>query len=728
MSDRENAKAERLVRYPPVHAVRSSAMTERWPLKSLLKWALVPVLVMIPVLSEMIDAFTRQVLAFSDPSDWELVVFKMLLLGAIGVYFSWKSMERDRMFRALTLSETRYRELFENSISSITITTPDGELLEANAAFLDIFGYSKDELKDFNVVQLYASAADRARFKDEVERQGSVRDFEVIRRRKDGTEIVCEMSASLRLDEAARILGYQTILRDITKRKEAEVALRALHAKLEQKVEERTKELLEANVTLRQEIEDRQRAEDELRRTEERFRTVFESAQDCIFIKDRELQYTHVNPAMLKLFAIPSEEIVGTTDDALFDAETSRRLRDVEERVLQGHTLETQQTIRGGADQVIVSCVRTPMRDSSGNTVGIYGIARDLTDRKLKEGDPVSSPGGYVASSMRAVLEQVALASKTDTIVLFLGESGTGKDHLARYLHDMSNRSNGPFFAINCAALTAELAESELFGHEAGAFTGSRGRKRGLLELAEGGTLLLNEIGDLPLPLQAKLLSFLDTQSFTRVGGEKTIRVNTRLIAATNRDLEREVASGNFRGDLFYRLNVFNIQVPPLRQRREDVEQLVAETLQTLSKKMGFPEVPTIASAAMHALTKYHWPGNVRELRNVLERALILCDRKEIALRDIGELRSEPIANGGDKVGLSITVSVNARRSLPEALRETERNLCGAALRLSNGSIKNAALALGISRSQMKYLMKSLGIQRRSVLDTMDTGINFTHA
>jgi PAS domain S-box-containing protein len=728
MSHEEKRNVERLVCNTTDHGTPAAATAERWAVKSYTKWALVPVLVMVPILSEIIDAYTREVLAFSDPSDWHLVGINMILLGAIGVYLILKSAERDKMFLELALSENQYRELFENAIDAITITTPEGELLEANAAFLNLFGYSSDELKNFNMLQLYASPDDRSRLKDEVERQGSVRDFEVRRRKKDGTEIVCEMSATLRRDGAGRILGYQTILRDITKRKEAELTLRTLHLELEQKVQERTKELWEANETLRQEIADRQRAEDELRRTEERFRAVFESAQDCIFIKDRELRYTHVNHAMLRLFAIPSERIIGTTDEALFDADTASRLGDVEQRVLQGHTLETQQTIRGGLDQVIISCIRAPMRDSSGNMVGIYGIARDLTDRKAKEGESVGSPGGYVASSMRAVLEQVALASKTDTIVLFLGESGTGKDYLARYLHDMSNRSDGPFFAINCAALTAELAESELFGHEAGAFTGSRGRKRGLLELAEGGTLLLNEIGDLRLPLQAKLLSFLDSQSFTRVGGEKTVRVNTRLIAATNRDLELEVALGNFRDDLFYRLNVFSIRVPALRHRLEDLEQLVAEILGTLTRKMGFSEVPMVGTGVMHALADYRWPGNVRELRNVLERALILCDRKKITLWDIGELRKDTQAHEGDKSGLSRVVFVNKGHPLPEALRETERSLCGEALLRSNGSIKNAALALGISRDKMKYLIKSLGIQRNSTSQTSDTGVTFTHA
>ncbi len=353
-----------------------------------------------------------------------------------------------------------------------------------------------------------------------------------------------------------------------------------------------------ANETLRQEMTDRQRAEAELRRSEERFRAVFESAQDCIFMKDQDMRYTHVNPAMLRLLAILPERIIGNTDEALFDADTSRGLRDIERRVLEGRTIETQQSVPGEGGQVILSCIRSPLRDSAGNIMGIYGIARDLTDRQAQEAEMMNRPGSYGSRSMKAVLDQMGLASATDTIVLLLGESGTGKDYLARHLHEKSHRSAGPFFAINCAALPGELAESELFGHEAGAFTGSRARKRGLLELAEGGTLLLNEIGDLPIHLQAKLLSFLDTQSFTRVGGEKSVEVNTRVIAATNRDMEREVAEGNFREDLFYRLNVFAIRVPPLRQRKEDLPLLVTELLSVLAKKMGFLEPPGVAQSS----------------------------------------------------------------------------------------------------------------------------------
>ena len=206
------------------------------------------------------------------------------------------------------------------------------------------------------------------------------------------------------------------------------------------------------------------------------------------------------------------------------------------------------------------------------------------------------------------------------------GESGSGKDFLARYIHAHSRRHSGPFFEINCAALSHELVESELFGYEPGAFTGARGRKRGMVELAEGGTLLLNEIGELPLEMQAKLLTFFDSKSFLRVGGEKRVFVNIRLIAASHRDLRDEVCQGRFLKALYYRLNVFCIRVPSLRERLEDIPILVGELMERLASDMHVSRIPRFGQVHMDALARRTWPGNVRELRNVLERALIMWD------------------------------------------------------------------------------------------------------
>lgn len=472
--------------------------------------------------------------------------------------------------------------------------------------------------------------------------------------------------------------------------KEAQDAIKRHKAELEETVARRTKAL---------------------RESEERFRTVFEAAQDSIFIKDAALRYTHVNPAMLRILETTREEIVGKTDDDIFDAMTAKSIKNLELRVLDVQSIESEQTLVYKGESITFNWVRVPMVDSSGSVLGLCGIARDITERKKREKEPAKPSEEYRSPAMKATLEQVRLAAKTDSIVLFLGESGAGKDYLATYLHSQSRRAGGPFFSINCAALAPELAESELFGHEAGAFTGSRGRKRGLLELAEGGTLLLNEIGELHPRLQAKLLTFLDTQSFTRVGGEKNVTVNARLMAATNRDLEKEVEGGNFRKDLYYRLNVFSIVVPPLRNRLEDLAQLMEELLGSLTRKMGLHDVPLVEPEALKALSGYDWPGNIRELRNVVERALIRSNKERITEKDFGFMHNmEPGASPAGGPSFSIVISDGV--AMGEILDRAKRWMISEALHRSGGSVKGAAERLGISRDQMKYFMKSLDVRR----------------
>jgi len=304
---------------------------------------------------------------------------------------------------------------------------------------------------------------------------------------------------------------------------------------------------------------------------------------------------------------------------------------------------------------------------------------------------------------MRTAFAQARFGAATDTIVLLQGESGSGKDYLARWIHHHSRRANGPFFAINCAAVHHELAESELFGHEAGSFTGARGRKRGLLELAEGGTILLNEIGELPLTLQSKLLTFLDTRTFLRVGGEKPIKVNARLMAATHRDLGREVEEGRFLPALFYRLNVFSVEVPPLRERIEDIPLLADQMMEHLSAEMQLDEIPVIDREAMNALTHYHWPGNVRELRNVLERALMVSTDGRLHLMLPESVTSD--------LAWSCEVTFPEACTLYEVTDGVVRSLCEEALRRSYGNKKAAARMLGISRYTFYRYLKGLGIR-----------------
>ncbi len=230
----------------------------------------------------------------------------------------------------------------------------------------------------------------------------------------------------------------------------------------------------------------------------------------------------------------------------------------------------------------------------------------------------------YPSEAMRSTLAAARRAAQTDSTVLLTGETGSGKDWLARYLHHNSNRSKLPFCTVDCGRISEGLVGSELFGHEAGAFTGAIRRKRGQMELALGGTLFLSEIGELPFDLQSQLLDFFTDRSFNRVGGENRVTVNARIIAATNRDLKIEIANGRFRQDLYYRLNVISIRVPSLRERREDIPVLAQEILENLAKELSLPSSPSIEPSTMDWLCHYDWPGNVRELSNILERALVL--------------------------------------------------------------------------------------------------------
>ncbi|MFH0957221.1 MAG: sigma 54-interacting transcriptional regulator, partial [Pseudomonadota bacterium] len=480
-------------------------------------------------------------------------------------------------------------------------------------------------------------------------------------------------------------LEFSVRIKSLLKMKDAQDAIKQHKAQLEQTIAQRTSELLES---------------------ERRFRTLFESAQDCIFVKDTEHRYTDVNSATVDLLQITRSEIIGQKDIDLFGDVYGSESENVESRVLLGQTIQTQQNLQWKSQRITLDFVRFPLLDSSGKITGVCGIARELVKPFSNTSDRSLSIDEYSSSAMRSTLSKADLAAEANSVILLTGETGSGKDHLARYIHDRSSRFGGPFYAINCAAIPAELAESELFGHEAGAYTGAVRKKRGMLELAEGGTLLLNEIGELAPQTQSKLLTFLDTFSFARVGGEKKITVNTRLIAATNRDLWTEVSDGHFRKDLFYRLNVFDINVPPLRDRLEDIPVITNSILKRLCKEMQLSSVPGINSLAMKALRSYAWPGNVRELRNVLERALIISRGNTIFVDHLSLEHTEPITALEE-------LTVPLGRSLYDVMGETERRIIEGALDHSGWKKQKAARLLGISRFALVRHMTKLGISDR---------------
>src|SRR5579864_2579154 len=303
--------------------------------------------------------------------------------------------------------------------------------------------------------------------------------------------------------------------------------------------------------------------------------------------------------------------------------------------------------------------------------------------------------------AFQSILKSVQIVAPTDSTVLILGETGTGKELVARAIHELSPRRKGSFIKVNCAAIPASLLESELFGHEKGSFTGAVAQKIGRFELAHQGTLFLDEIGEMPLELQPKLLRALQDQEFERVGGSRTIRTDARLVAATNRDLKAMVEEGKFRADLYYRLHVFPLHVPPLRERREDIPLLTRYFVQKHAHRMG-RHIDTIPTVVMESLTNYDWPGNIRELQNVLERSVILTQGNalQIAMSDVGQTsRSSVPSSSGSKVS-----QATERQAIIRALEDAKGQV---------GGPDGAAARLGMKRTTLQSRMRKLNIARQ---------------
>jgi Nif-specific regulatory protein len=324
----------------------------------------------------------------------------------------------------------------------------------------------------------------------------------------------------------------------------------------------------------------------------------------------------------------------------------------------------------------------------------------DHLRQELKERYDFSNILG-TSGPMRQVCEQIAQVARTNTTVMIRGESGTGKELIAHALHYNSLRANKPFIKVSCAALPDSLIESELFGYEKGAFTGAQARRKGRFEAAEGGTLFLDEIGDVNAATQVKLLRVLQEKEFERLGGTETIRANVRLIAATHRDMEQMMAAGTFREDLYYRLNVFSIFVPPLRDRKSDLLLLADHFLEKCSREQG-KSIRRIATPAIDMLTSYHWPGNVREMENAIERATLVCDGHVLHAHHLPPTLQTAEASG-----------TTMRLSLKDALAAYERDILQDALKTTRGNRAKAARMLSTTRRILNYQVERHGIDWR---------------
>src|SRR5882724_2003837 len=413
-------------------------------------------------------------------------------------------------------------------------------------------------------------------------------------------------------------------------------------------------------------VTERIRAEQQLRKSDERFRVALKAAPLVVFNQDRELRYTWVyNPKL----AWADQSCLGKTDVEILGAEAAAVLTSAKQQVLQTGTgvrqelLVTYQNKKHYFDMAI-----EPLVDSTSSIAGITGGAIDITELKEKTeqlralSKKLAQEKVYLESEIEAehhfkeivgesailkrTLNEVKVVAATDSTVLILGETGTGKELVARAIHRMSPREKNSFIKLNCAAIPTGLLESELFGHEKGAFTGAVSQKLGRLELADKGTLFLDEVGDIPLELQPKLLRVLQDQEFERLGATRTLKVDVRLVAATNRDLSRRVIEKQFRSDLFYRLNVFPIRLPALRDRREDIPLLVRHFIKKYSTRMS-KKIDSISRDTMAALTEWGWPGNIRELENFIERSVILTTDTVLHV-PLAELKQDGAVNPGN--------------------------------------------------------------------------------
>ena len=474
-------------------------------------------------------------------------------------------------------------------------------------------------------------------------------------------------------------------------------------------------------------------ANEALVQSEERFRDLFDEAPIAYVHEGLDSRFIEANRAAMRILGLKSEEVPGMTGKSLVPdtPEAQRRLNEWLDSMGRGTaTTGTVLELRRRDDgkPVWIQCWSRPAPDGSYTRTMFI----DVTDRVLMEREKAAleAQNTYLIEEIKEthnfeeivaqsravteVIEKVKLVASTDSSVLILGETGTGKELVARAVHSNSERRNRPLVKVNCAALPVGLIESELFGHEKGAFTGATDRRIGRFELAHGGTIFLDEIGDMPPDLQAKLLRVLQEHEFERVGGSNPIRVDVRVIAATNRDLLRSVSEGIFRQDLYYRLNVFPIQLPPLRERREDIPPLVHYFVRRFSLKIG-RKITRIQRDTIDRLVSYSWPGNVRELENVIERAVILSRGSELEVAPDVLPEVAAVARTLAAAPRPTLEEKRPKAPLPQSIDQVERNHILEVLMLTNWRIEGtegAAALLNMNPSTLRSRMKKLGVQR----------------
>jgi formate hydrogenlyase transcriptional activator len=466
-------------------------------------------------------------------------------------------------------------------------------------------------------------------------------------------------------------------------------------------------------------IEDRKRAEKKLLEDERELRRITDAIPQTIVVQDPSGHPLYANQAVLDYSGLTMQDVVTSDFRArIFHPEDLDKLREERQAALaRGLPFEIEQRARRKDGQYRWFLIRyNPFRDEQGRLVRWYATGTDIDDRKRAEdrtrNENIALREDIVRSSMfeeivgsseplRQVLVQVSKVAPTDSTVLVLGETGTGKELIARAIHNRSKRSNRAFIRVNCAAIPSSLIASELFGHERGSFTGATRRRLGRFESADSGTIFLDEVGDLPQDTQVALLRVLQEREFERVGGSQTVSVDVRVIAATNRDLASAVAEGKFRQDLFYRLNVFPIRLPALRERIGDMSLLVGYLIDRYAQKAG-KKIRNIDKKTMELFQAYDWPGNIRELQNVVERAVILSEGETFFVDEAWLTRATPKLAAAS-VLLTTDLAEREKVMIENALSEAEGLVSGPT---------GAAAKLGVPRQTLESKIRKLGINR----------------
>jgi len=631
----------------------------------------------------------------------------------------------------LEASRDRYSDLYDFAPVGYVTISENGSVLQANLSCTAMLGVERSSLigkpfsrfinkNDQDVFYLHRKALFETKAKQ-------VCELRLVR--KDRTQFHAQLQSNLVKDTEGDIAQTRTTITDINERKLAEEALRKAHDELDRKVKERTAELTETNKELNREIEERRLAEEGVRKSLERYALVVAGSTDGIWDWDILSDTVFYSDRFKKVLGYASDEFPETVDafrsclhpeDA--DAVWSSVERHLQERV--PYHIEYRLKLKSGEYRWFMARGQA-IWDGKGNATRMSGSLQDITERmeavqnlrnaliEIKElknrleiekeylQEEIKLQYNYEniignSDELRYTLYKVEQIAPTDTAVIILGETGTGKELIARAIHSSGPRKNRALVKVNCATLPLNLMESELFGYEKGAFSGAFARRLGRFEVADGATLFLDEIGELPLELQAKLLRVVQDGEFERLGSSRTIKVDVRIIAATNRNLEKEVLSGRFRKDLWYRLNIFPITVPPLRNRMEDIPLLVEFYVDKISRKLG-KSIDTIPKNVMNALQNYQWPGNVRELENVIERAVINTSEHKLRLMDNLDNPQKYLTTPPK------TLETVERDHIVRVLEQTQWKVSGK---------NSAAEILGLNSSTLRARMRKLGIRR----------------